>query len=536
MQKRKPEVICAEERNAFRSGFTLFLIRFIILRQHKIMLLPLYIILAIATTKFTKYSVLWSFTPLYYTSALFIVDSVYIFACFGFSELCVTSLLENIIFLVVILLISFSIAIIGIDQKSNVKALENTSIQLKMSLLEKQKFLRSISHEFRSPCLSSLGSVELLRETSLTEYQRDMVETIASADEILLNLIEDILKAAKNEHEKKVGHVEETTKTMKNCQEFSLGYCVKTIGNIIKSYASPFNVSVVVKIDDQLKDMVVRGNLTRIHQILANLLTNAVKASKCGGTVQLICDVELHDKSASAVTTEQTIVFTVIDHGVGIPKDKQHKIFEPFTQLHNVNETVYKGSGLGLNTVLHYVQALRGSIHLHSEINEGTEFAVSLPLEVVNANSSSNDGAKDGVVVKKHLFKQAVVSNPENTTIFNSNAKIIIADDNSVNRKVIGKLIESMGFEYDVASNGRQLLDGFDETRHKLVFTDINMPDINGVDVAKILRSKFKERVKIVALTGDAMFQPPPHLFDVVILKPCQKSVLKSCIDSVSFD
>ena len=343
-EKRSPEKIFRDERKAVQWGFFLFTVRFVILRKHKVILLPLYLTLVILATKLTNFSVLWSLTPFYFIVTLFTADSLFLIATYGWSEHCLFPLIENVALVVVIFLITYSITTTGIDKKSKMKALEKTSMELKNVVFEKQRFLRSVSHEFRSPCLSSLGSVELLRETELTEYQRDLVDTIASADEILLNLIEDILRVAKSEHQKRFGRQEELQKEKKNLQEFSLGYCVKTIENIIKSYAKPFQVQLEVNIDDTCKNLKVRGNLTRIHQVLANLLTNAVKASKPGDKVQLLCSTDLEEqRTLTSRIEEQTVVFKVIDHGVGIPQEKQKEIFKPFTQLHNVNESVFKG-------------------------------------------------------------------------------------------------------------------------------------------------------------------------------------------------
>lgn len=213
----------------------------------------------------------------------------------------------------------------------------------------------------RSPCLSSLGSVELLRETTLTDYQRDLVETIASSDGILLNLIEDVLTLVKIEHEERIAEKEEITEKTKFLTVFSLDNCVKMIGNIIKSYSTQFEVNVCVSVEALAKNVYVRANQTRIHQIISNLMTNSVKASKKGDSVELRCYLDGIESVSNGVT-EQNVVFKVIDHGIGIPKEKQERIFEPFSQLHNLNESVYPGTGLGLSTVCFYVFLLISNI------------------------------------------------------------------------------------------------------------------------------------------------------------------------------
>lgn len=195
-------------------------------------------------------------------------------------------------------------------------------------------------------------------------------------------------------------------------------------------------------------------------------------------------------------------------------------------------------SGLGLNTVLHNVSAMHGTIELKSELNEGAEFTVILPLEVIT-NADKND-LKDKTDIDPTLQRQLSIqanylklfASTEELSSEKKNAKIIIADDNAVNRKVILKLIESIGYEADCVSDGKQLLDNLDINRHQLVITDMNMPVLDGREAARIIKGRFpKEKIKIVALTGDIMTDSSSELFDQVIMKPCHKAILKLCIE-----
>ncbi|KAG2378218.1 hypothetical protein C9374_008361 [Naegleria lovaniensis] len=548
-----------EERNRLIVCLILFSIRYYFLSQMKIVIIPLYFISVMTTTILRRNSLWWSIAPMLFVFSQFIIETSTQLLREGWNAKSVQICTENLSFVIVILLFTFFTITTGMNLKSKLNKLEQTSEQLEQALSAKQTFLRHISHEFRTPCLSSLGSVELLKETTLTEYQRDLVETIASADGILLNLIEDILTLAKIEHEKKLEEKEEIVDTSKYVQEFSLGHCVKMIGNIIKSYSTQFNVNVLVKIDEMTKDIVVRANQTRIHQIISNLMTNAVKASKSGDDVELICETNCNEKKLVNGVMEQDVIFKVKDRGVGIPKEKQQVIFEPFSQLHNVNESIYPSSGLGLNTVLHNVTSMRGTIHLESDVGKGSEFTVTLPLEIVPSPSLvnspmtcsleeeqlkkqlTNPGVSESVDIDPSLKKQLSIqenylklfATSDRTVVSKNNAQIIIADDNAINRKVIVKLIESLGYETDAVCDGKQLIENIDEKRHKLVFTDINMPNLNGLEAAKFIKAKFKDRIHIVALTGDVLLETPPSIFDSVITKPCRKATLKKCIESI---
>ena len=173
--------------------------------------------------------------------------------------------------------------------------------------------------------MSSMGSLELLNETSLSSDQQELVNTIQSSISILLLLIEDILQFVKIEH-----YLENPIDITK--QAFSLNKCLKSLANIIGGYSSQAGVVVEINICERSKALVIESNQSRLHQILSNLLTNAVKASKRGETVELNCTY--HEEGSFCL-------FEVKDYGCGIPKSKIQSIFEPFVQLHNVNESIF---------------------------------------------------------------------------------------------------------------------------------------------------------------------------------------------------
>nr|CAG4715855.1 unnamed protein product [Naegleria fowleri] len=530
------QVSTTEERNRILTSMVLFSIRFFMQQQNRILLMPMYILIMITTNTLCK-QLFWALLPIYYVSLHFVASCIYNVIQFGLNSETIPLCFDYIAIAMAIVLLSNYMIKTSMNLQSKVKTLEETRLKLENALAAKQTFLRHISHEFRSPCLSSLGSLELLRETDLTEHQRDLVDTIAASDGILLNLIEDVLTLVKIEHESQIEHHDGVVDSTKYFQEFSLGHCVKMIGKIVKSYCKQFDVGIKVQIDDNTRDVFVRANQTRIHQIISNLMTNAVKASKKGDNVELICSTVGEIRTVNGIQ-EQNVMFKVIDHGIGIPKSKQRTIFEPFAQLHNINERIYRGSGLGLNTVLHNVSAMHGTIELKSELNEGAEFTVILPLEVIT-NADKND-LKDKTDIDPTLQRQLSIqanylklfASTEELSSEKKNAKIIIADDNAVNRKVILKLIESIGYEADCVSDGKQLLDNLDINRHQLVITDMNMPVLDGREAARIIKGRFpKEKIKIVALTGDIMTDSSSELFDQVIMKPCHKAILKLCIE-----
>jgi len=175
--------------------------------------------------------------------------------------------------------------------------------------------------------MSSMGSLELLKETALSNKQSEIVDTIISSNSVLLLLIEDILQLVKIEFENKEG-VKKS-----NDQPICLFECLNALKNIVNGYASQFSVNLNFFIDEAIPGLYVESNRSRLHQILSNLLTNAVKASKKDSTVELHCKVTYSDDNS------KTIQFKVLDMGCGIPKSKLEVIFEPFIQLNSNNES-----------------------------------------------------------------------------------------------------------------------------------------------------------------------------------------------------
>ena len=171
--------------------------------------------------------------------------------------------------------------------------------------------------------MPSMGSLELLKETPLSAPQTDLIDTVISSNNVLLMLIEDILELIKIEYEDK-----KQTKTKRDTI-FSLGDCLKSLKDVATGYANQFLVSLDFRIEDRVRVMMVSSNRSRLHQILSNLLTNAVKASHQEGRVELHCEME-----------QEKFKFQIKDYGSGIPKSKLESIFEPFVQLHNVNESI----------------------------------------------------------------------------------------------------------------------------------------------------------------------------------------------------
>jgi len=180
--------------------------------------------------------------------------------------------------------------------------------------------------------MSSQGSLELLQATTLSQEQQDLIQTISSSNSVLTTLVEDILQLIKYEHE----NTHDTSEKIYN-QPVGLMATLDNLKRIVSGYANQFSVCIDFQVDEAIENLVVISNRHKIQQFLSNLLTNAVKASKKNDHVELI--VKREEISADQVE----VSFQVKDFGCGIPKSKFKSIFEPFTQLHNVNESTVPG-------------------------------------------------------------------------------------------------------------------------------------------------------------------------------------------------
>ena len=432
--------------------------------------------------------------------------------------------------------------------------------QLEKALQVKNKFMSSLSHEFRCPILSSLGSIELMKETEMTPEQREHVSTIETANSILLAFIEDILLFVKLEHENSQNDdnrfenkVVDSTYIVGKNKVFKLSDALSKIHKLIEPYAGIFKAKVVLNIHESLKDIFINCNESKLQQCFVNLLTNAIKASHENGIVEFNCDpiernMVKHNSFDNIVSVESPqnssmmnwIEIKVIDYGIGIPEDKKKEIFEPFTQLHNLNENVTPGSGLGLCTVKHVVKSLGGQIDLLSTPNKGSTFIIKLPVMESNEPPSVDTEKTIAIhpTVKRQLqIKQLYLDQFHHTHKQfkehlgdSTDTPIIVAEDNAINRKVILNLVKSLGYNADAVCDGKELIEAFDPSRHKLVITDMHMPNMNGFEAASVLREKYGDKIKIIMLTADALTDFTTEKYvsvvDTVVCKPCTKQNL----------
>jgi signal transduction histidine kinase/HPt (histidine-containing phosphotransfer) domain-containing protein len=349
----------------------------------------------------------------------------------------------------------------------------------------KSLFLANMSHEIRTPMNGILGMSELLLQTPLSDKQRRLAETVHRSGTSLLEIINDILDFSKVE----AGKLE-----LERIR-FDLRKTVKEVVDLFVGLAHSKGIKIVCDLSDSIPP-VFEGDPVRLRQILMNLVSNAVKFTDHG---QVVVTVAIAQDSLS----HATLRFEVQDTGIGIQEAVHTKIFEAFSQADDSTTRKYGGTGLGLAIVKQLVHRMEGTVGVRSVPGEGATFWFTARLEKVLGETREGrqmraERQKDGQTdaAPRILGKKLV------------GTRILLAEDNPVNREVVIEMLRVMECDVDAVEQGQEAVEAVQARRYDLVLMDCQMPVMDGLTASQAIRADERgssRHVPIVALTANAM-------------------------------
>lgn len=372
--------------------------------------------------------------------------------------------------IVLIVLVLFSAALLFWYIISIIQKLFLSEKKLKNAVAIKENFMANMSHEIRTPMNAILGFTHLLEKEALSLRSKNYVETIKSAGENLLTLINDILDLSKIEAG--MMRIEESN--------FSLVNSLQVISEMFQEKANEKNIDLRVKADPELPSL-VSGDPARLLQVLVNLVGNAIKFTDRGF-------IEVEIKKGMLDANRLETIITVEDSGIGIPKEKISLIFNRFQQGDDSINRHYGGTGLGLSIVKELIQLQNGRIEVESVINKGTKFTIHLPYRLPGPSATIN---RQDVETMEPIAAGA-------------SFKLLIVEDNAINRSLLQNLFTSWGISYLIAENGKQALEIMAQETVNMLLMDLQMPEMDGYTTTREIREKWNKDIPIIAMTAHA--------------------------------
>jgi signal transduction histidine kinase/CheY-like chemotaxis protein len=347
------------------------------------------------------------------------------------------------------------------------KEASKMAVRAKQASKSKSEFLANMSHEIRTPLNAILGFIDLLKEKETDKEKLKYIATVQNSSTTLLGIINDILDFSK---------IESGNLSIEKV-DFNVEEEFKTLVELFRAKASEKSVNLTLNMDDHMP-AALHSDPLRIKQVIANLLSNALKFTPRNGKVTL----NIGYKNGQ-------LIVSVKDSGIGVAKDKQKHIFKAFSQAESSTTRKYGGTGLGLSISSRLISMLGGKLQLESEEGKGSTFSFAIDVEIGKYKK-----------VEKNISLELLNIN---------NKKILLVEDNKANQMFMSLILKKFKLKFDIANDGLEAIEAFEKNQYDLILMDENMPNLNGIEATKRILEIEKEQnlthTPIIALTANAL-------------------------------
>ena len=397
------------------------------------------------------------------------------------------------------------VRVYGIDITSDA-ALRRAKEAAEESARAKGIFLATMSHELRTPMNGVLGCTQLLKDTSLTDQQWELIETMHRSAEALLTLVNDILDFSKIE----------AGKMSLEVADVNLRALIRDVMTLVEGLASPKGLTISVKIDADVPEE-FRGDPIRLRQILFNLVGNAIKFTKHGEVaIAVALKRDAIDKSDAVV-----LQWSVHDTGIGMTDEQQAHLFKAYAQADTSTARRFGGTGLGLMICRQLVELMGGTITVDSRFGRGSTFVYTTNLlPAIHRDPAASSLGRD---------QRGAGGEPVGPL------RVLVADDNEINQVVVCKFLQKLGCQVEVARTGCEAVEAITRTAYDAVLMDCEMPEMDGYEATREIRRREEgtpSHLPIVALTGHTSDEEVRKChqagMDRVMTKPVTLTVLRA--------